>query len=115
MPRELSEKDIEILKKLAPEYSIDICPGSGQVFRSILPPLSNHISENINDFRDRLSILLPVDWEYLTSLILSGEESVGCLDVEYLDVVLAYIGECVSEKDAERIKVIYELSSCGMI
>ena len=42
MPRELSEKDIAILKKLAPECGDLTCSGSGHMFHSILPPVSNH-------------------------------------------------------------------------
>ncbi len=41
MPRELSDKDIAILKKLAPECGDLTCSGSGHMFHSILPPVSN--------------------------------------------------------------------------
>ena len=50
MPRELDEKDIAILKKLAPECGDLTCSGSGHMFHSILPPVSNHFAEDNNDF-----------------------------------------------------------------
>lgn len=114
MSRELSDKDLEIFKKIAPEYSIEICPGSGNSFQSILPPLSNHISKDLNDFKERLSKLSERDWDYLTELIFNGDESIGCLGWDAMDSVIFYINQYSPEK-AKRISTIYELSSCGMI
>ena len=50
MPRELDDKDIAILKKLAPECGDLTCSGSGHTFHSILPPVSNHFAEDNTDF-----------------------------------------------------------------
>ncbi|MBN2734153.1 MAG: hypothetical protein JXQ82_04770 [Methanomicrobiaceae archaeon] len=114
MARELSERDIEIFRKTAPEYSLDLCPGSGKSFQSVLPPLLNHISKNTDDFKERLSNMSENDWEYLISLILSGEESVSCLSRDALESVLYYVSK-ISPDDSKRIEIIYELSSCGLI
>ena len=114
MARELSEKDIEIFKKAAPDYEMDLCPGSGMEFKSIFPPLSKHISKDNNDFRERLSRLSENDWNYLTKMILSGDESISCLSEESFESVLFFINK-ISSEDARRIRAIYDLSSCGMI
>ena len=42
MARTLSEHDIALLLKLAPECDTLICKGSENAYRSILPPVANH-------------------------------------------------------------------------
>ncbi len=51
--RKLNAKDIEILKKLAPEIENK----SRIEYRSILPPVSMHIAEDAEDFESRLERL----------------------------------------------------------
>ena len=82
MPRDLSEKDIGILKKLAPECGELTCSGSGHMFHSILPPVSNHFSEDTDDFIRRISRLSDEELRYIIDLIRKGEESLGCLPAE---------------------------------
>ena len=82
MPRELSEKDILILKKLAPECGGLTCSGSGHMFHSILPPVSNHFAEDSEDFIRRIGRLSAEELTYITDMIRKGEESMGCLPVE---------------------------------
>ncbi len=114
MARELSERDLKILNALAPEYEIGMCPSANVKFKSILPPLCNHIAESTDDFDRRLSNLSREDWEYLTELIVSGEESVCCLSDEAKEIVINQISK-YSEEDARRVLTIFELSACGMI
>jgi len=115
MAREFDEKDFAILRKLAPEYEGILCPGSGHEFHSILPPVSNHIAADEEDFRERVGRLSDEDWGYLTDQILSGREDLGCMPEEDIETILAYIREVVSEEAAERVGRLYHLSGCGML
>ncbi|TGC09137.1 hypothetical protein [Methanolobus halotolerans] len=107
MARELSVKDIEVLKKLAPECSGLECSGSRAPYRSILPPLSNHFAKNAEDFEKRVSSLEEDELLYLLSLIRSGEESLGCVQPHYMQVFLDLIKKRLGTKTAEEIMGIY--------
>jgi hypothetical protein len=109
MPRELSEKDIEILIKLAPECEGLTCSDQ---FHSILPPVSNHFSVDERDFAERIGRLTDDELNYITGLILSGEESLGCLPEEDLDSLLTLITERFSREEAK--KVIEAFASSGV-
>ena len=115
MAREFDDKDFAILRKLAPEYEGILCPESGHEFHSILPPVSNHISADEADFTERVGRLSGEDWAYLTDLILSGREDLGCMPEEDIDTILIHIGEAVSEEAAEQVRRLYHLSECGML
>ncbi|MBP7410787.1 MAG: hypothetical protein KA818_04485 [Methanoculleus sp.] len=115
MAREFDERDFAILRKLAPEYSGILCPESGHEFHSILPPVSNHIAADEEDFAERVGRLSGEDWSYLTDQILSGREDLGCMPEEDIDTILIRIGETVSEEAAEQVKRLYHLSGCGML
>ncbi|WP_340818308.1 hypothetical protein [Methanolobus sp. WCC4] len=113
MARELSPRDIEVLKKVAPECAGLECAGSKAPYRSILPPLSNHFAKSEEDFRERISALDDDDLDYLLSLIKTGEESLGCIPPHYMTVFLEFISEKVSEQSAKEIMDIYmELQEC---
>ncbi|WP_407356428.1 hypothetical protein [Methanolobus sp. WCC5] len=107
MARELSPKDIAVLKKVAPECAGLECAGSKAPYRSILPPLSNHYAKNEEDFRQRISALDDGDLEYLLSLIRTGEESLGCVQPHYMTLFLELIAERMGEGTAEEIMAIY--------
>jgi len=108
MPRELDEKDIAILKKLAPECGDLTCSGSGHMFHSILPPVSNHFSEDSNDFVRRISLLDNGDLTYLTDMIEKGEESMGCLPVEDVEAFVHLIHDRLSPEIAQKVISTYE-------
>ena len=108
MPRELSEKDIAILKKLAPECGDLTCSGSGHTFHSILPPVSNHFSEDSEDFLRRIGRLSPEELTYIADLIRSGEESLGCLPVEDVEALVHYIHDNLSPEAAQKVIAAYE-------
>jgi hypothetical protein len=112
MPRELSERDIEILKKLAPECEGFTCSGSGHQFHSILPPVSNHFSADERDFAERIGRLTDDELRYITGLIIRGEESLGCLPGEDLDSLLSLITERFSKDETK--KVIEAFASSGV-
>jgi len=108
MPRELSERDIEILKKLAPECGDLTCSGSGHQFHSILPPVSNHFSEDSNDFIQRINRLTDEELTYLTDIIQKGEESMGCLPVEDVEAFVHIVHDRLSEEIAQKVISAYE-------
>src|SRR5512138_3006181 len=108
MPRELDEKDIAILKKLAPECGDLTCSGSGHMFHSILPPVSNHFAQDSADFTERISRLSDEELAYITEMIRKGEESMGCLPVEDVDAFVRIVGDRLSAEDAKSIISVYE-------
>jgi hypothetical protein len=108
MPRELSEKDIVILKKLAPECGDLTCSGSGHMFHSILPPVSNHFAEDADDFLARINRLSDEDLTYLAEMIENGEESMGCLPVEDVDSFVKLVHDRLSEEVAKKVIAAYE-------
>ncbi|MEZ5336479.1 MAG: hypothetical protein R2741_15305 [Methanolobus sp.] len=106
MARELSPRDIEVLKTVAPECRDLECAGSSAPYKSILPPLSNHLAKNEEDFKNRIAKLNDQDLEYLLSLIKTGEESLGCVPPHYMKLFLELIEErCGKEKEAEIAEI----------
>jgi len=112
MPRELSDKDIEILKKLAPECGDLSCSGSGHMFHSILPPVSNHFSEDSEDFIRRVSVLTNDEIRYLTDLIQTGDESLGCLPPEDVEAFVHLVHDRISPEVAQKVITAYESGAC---
>ena len=108
MPRELSSRDLDLLKKLAPECDEIICSGSGFAFRSILPPLANHFAVDAADFRSRLDRLSPDDLTYLIALIRDGSESMGCVPPEYAGVFIDTVSTRLDKRTAAEIIEIFE-------
>lgn len=107
MARILTEKDQDILKKCAPECEILLCSGSGVTYRSILPPVANHYAADADDFRERISRLTPDELEYLTTLILSGEESLCCLPPNYFAAFLERVTEHLGRSSRRDILNAY--------
>ena len=103
MPRELSQKDIDILKQLAPECKGLDCAGSGAPYRSLLPPLANHFATNENDFRERLEKLSTKDLQYLLLLIENGSESLGCVPPDYMQVFVDLVVKKLGEEKARAV------------
>ena len=113
MARELDEKDSSILRKLALSIVVSSAPSGHEFhlsFRRFQP-----IARDDKDFAERVARLSEEDWAYLTDLILSGREDLGCVPEEDIETILAHIGERVSEKAAERVRRLYHLSGCGML
>jgi hypothetical protein len=108
MPRELDEKDIGILKKLAPECGDLTCSGSGHMFHAILPPVSNHFSEDGADFARRISLLTDDELAYLVEKIEKGEESMGCMPVEDVEAFIHLVHDHISADAAQRVTRAHE-------
>ena len=108
MARKLTEKDIEILKKLAPECEDTICSGSGFEYRSIIPPVSNHYARDDRDFEARFGRLSAKELTYLSELIIDGTESLSCVPPEYADIFIRILGRRLSNELADRVRKFYE-------
>lgn len=110
MPRILSEKDIELLSRMAPEFAGESCRGSGMPYKSLLPPLANHYAGSPEDFRERLERLTAEDLEYIVNLVFSGEESLHCIPPDYYLILEAEVSEKLGEEAARRLGGYYALS-----
>jgi len=110
MVRILSEKDISLLSKMAPEFEGESCSGSGLPYRSLLPPIANHYSLDAEDFKVRLERLPSEDFEYLVDLILSGEESLHCIPPEYYSILEEKITKKMGEDISRKVSGYYAMS-----
>lgn len=105
--RKLSEKDIEILKKLAPEIE----KKSKIEYRSILPPVSMHYAVDDEDFEARLERLSAEDLKYMADKILDGSECLLCITPEFARIFVDLLNERMSGDEAKRVKELYESST----
>jgi DNA-binding Lrp family transcriptional regulator len=105
--RRLSEKDIEILKKLAPEIE----SRTRVEYRSILPPVSMHFAVDEEDFSERLKRLERDDISYLADRILDGSECLLCITPEYARAFLEALDEKLSSEKTEQIRELYKSST----
>lgn len=88
MSRTLSEHDIALLLKLAPECDTLICKGSENAYRSILAPVANHYAKDADDFAARLNRLSDGELVSLVDMIREGKEGIGCLPPECAEVLI---------------------------
>lgn len=109
--RKLKGKDLEILKKLVPEVEEKVRSGGGVEYHSILPPVSMHYAVDEEDFEERLNHLSKDDLAYLVDRILDESECLLCISTEYARILVDAIKKKVSEKNAEKIKEMYESST----
>jgi hypothetical protein len=107
MARELTERDLEILRKLAPECGDLTCGGSGHAFQSILPPVSNHYAESAEDFERRIERLDQADLQWLVDRILDGSESLGCVQEEDIEAFVKRVRSVISEEIGEAVLAYY--------
>lgn len=77
MSRNLDEKDIALLKRLAPELKQILCEHSKMPYRLILPPLSNHFSKDVKDFERRLQNLSDEELAYLVDMVMEGGPTIN--------------------------------------
>ncbi len=110
MSRKLSSKDMLILRKLAPELADTICEHSGYEFRSVLPPVSQHLSESSEDFRQRILKLSDDDLNYLVALILDGMESLRCVKKEHVDALVEVVSIRISKVKATELLELYKFA-----
>lgn len=110
MARKLSFRDLEILRKLAPELVDPTCGHAGWEFRSVLPPLSQHVSSSSADFRERLMKLSAEELDYLVNLIFEGMESLHCVRKEHVDVLVDVVSARLSKVKATELLELYKFA-----
>jgi hypothetical protein len=110
MARQLSDRDKEIMAKLVPEMADIFKSDSGMdmEYRNVLPPVAIHHSRDEEDFAERLDKLSNQDLKYLFTLIVSGAESLGCMDSELAEVFFNVLAARVSKDDADKARKAYE-------
>lgn len=110
MARKLSSGDLILLRKLAPELADPTCAHAGHEFRSVLPPVSQHISASSEDFRERLMKLSDDELDYLVNLIFEGMESLHCVREEHVDALVDAVGRRLSKIKAQELLELYEFA-----
>ena len=108
MARKLSSRDLMLLRKLAPELVDPTCAHAGWEFRSVLPPVSQHISSSSQDFRERLLKLTDDELDYLANLIFEGMESLHCVKKEHVDALIEVVGIKLSTVKATELLELYK-------
>ncbi len=108
MSRKLSRDDLLILRKLAPELADPTCGHAGHDFRSVLPPVSQHVSPSSEDFRGRLMKLTDEELNYLVSLIFDGMESLHCVKKEHADALVDVVSKRISKVKATELLELYK-------
>jgi len=104
MPRKLDERDLEIFRKLVPELNRDAISPAGHQFKSILPPIAHHFTEDEADFKVRLERLEREDLEYLVEKVLDGGEMLGSLEREDIEVFVGLVEGKVSKERADEVR-----------
>jgi hypothetical protein len=110
MARQLSEHDITLLLKLAPECDTLICRGSENPYRSILPPVANHYAKDADDFAQRLNSLTDGEFLEIVDLIREGKEGIGCIPAEFAEIL---IEQALRRAGAEAGNELYALYEAG--
>lgn len=95
---------------MAPECEEITCTGSGLHFRSLIPPISNHLSSDPADFDYRISSLSREDLESLLGLIRDRSESLGCIPFAHISILIDHIGREIGLGGAAEVLEIYEIS-----
>ena len=108
MARKLSSDDLNLLRKLAPELVDPTCAHAGWEFRSVLPPVSQHVSASSEDFRERLMKLSGDELNYLVNLIFEGMESLHCVRKEHVDALIDVVGMRLSKVKATELLELYK-------
>lgn len=110
MARKLSSEDLILLRKLAPELVDPTCAHAGHEFRSVLPPVSQHVSASLEDFRERLMKLSDDELNYLVNLIFEGMESLHCVRKEHVDALVDAVGMRLSKVKAAELLELYKFA-----
>lgn len=104
MLRDLGPREIEILRKLAPELGDSLGPAPGHLFKFILLPVSHRIASSSEDFRRRLESLPLEDFEYLVGLVLEGREDIRSLAEGDLEAFLGIVNKRLSAEKTREIR-----------
>ncbi len=108
MSRTLSEHDIALLLKLAPECSSLTCNKSESSFRSILAPVANHYAKSPDDFAARLMKLTDDEFIEIVDLVRAGKEGVSYLPVAAAEVLIEQTMRRAGMDAANELYALYE-------
>ncbi len=108
MARDLNERDVQILKKLAPELEEMQSQGIEIEYMNILPPVANHHSLGVPDFEQRLKKLSAEDMRYLADMVFEGKEGLSCLMPDFAEVFFSIAGQRLSSDVSDRLREAYE-------
>ena len=108
MARTLSEHDIALLLKLAPECDTLICKGSENTYRSILPPVANHYAKGADDFATRLNRLTDGEFVTLVDMIRDGKEGISCIPEECAEVLIEQALRRAGPEAGNELYALYE-------
>lgn len=101
---------MNLLRKLAPELVETTCGHAGHEFRSVLPPVSQHVSASLEDFRKRLLKLSEEELNYLVDLIFEGMESLHCVKKEHVDALIEVVSRRLSKVKATELLELYKFA-----
>lgn len=101
MTREFTQKDIEILNKLAPELQGNITSPQGHQYLFLLRPVSHRLARSSEDFKERLLRLTDDELEYLVDLALKAQE-----DIRGLDEDMYAFFEVIDERVPHRLAAL---------
>ena len=99
--RQLTERDKDILAKLAPELKGATGPAPGHDFKFVLLPVSHRFSESPEDFAARINRLTDDELGYLVEMILRGEEDAHSLAEGDFEALVEVIRKRLPEKAKE--------------
>jgi hypothetical protein len=108
MARNLNERELMILKKLAPELEEMEAQGIEIEYMNILPPVANHHSRSLLDFEQRLKKLSTEEMRFLSDLVIQGREALSCLDPAFAEIFFAVAGQRLSSAVADQLQEAYE-------
>ncbi len=111
MARTLSEHDIALLIKLAPECDTLVCKGSENTYRSILAPVANHYAKDQDDFAERLNRLTEEEFLKLVDMIREGKEGIGCIPAECAEVLIEQTLRRAGPEAGNELYALYESGS----
>lgn len=100
--KNLNQKDIEILKKLAPQLREPEASGG------LLATMSGYYITDREDFRARLESLPDEDLKYLAERAMDGSECLLCIAPRCAETFLDAVDRRLSPETAGRLREIFE-------
>ena len=105
--KKLNQKDIKILKKLAPCQNPDESS-------SLLASISSYYITDREDFQSRLEKLSDKDLRYLAERAMDGSECLLCIAPQCAETFLSAVERRRSRETAGRLREIFDSSTtCG--
>jgi hypothetical protein len=100
--KNLNQKDMDILKKLAPQS------GEPEASGGLLTTMSRYYITDKDDFRYRLERLSDEDLKYLAQRAMDGSECLLCIAPRCAETFLDAVDRRLSPETAGRLREIFE-------